>query len=218
MPVLDEQGHMVGIVTHDDALDVAIDEATEDVVRMGGAEPLEAPYFATGLLTLVRKRVIWLTILFFAGLLAGTILRVFEAVLEKEMALIYFLPLIIAAGGNSGSQSATLVIRGLATGDLRLRDWWSIGRRELSSGLLLGLLLGLLGATVSIMWGKGAISPTVFATLVSIVMFGSLLGSLLPLGLARLGIDPAITSSPLVACLVDLLGIVLYVGAAEALL
>lgn len=218
MPVLDDQGRMVGIVTHDDALDVAVEEATEDAQLMGGVEPLEAPYFATGVLTLVRKRAVWLTVLFVAGLGAGSILRGYEHLLEREMALIFFLPLIIAAGGNSGSQSATLVIRGLATGEMTLRDWWRVGKRELASGLLLGLLLGALGVVVSNLWGKGAVASTVLLTLVAIVTVGSLLGSLLPLGLARLGIDPAITSSPLVAGLVDILGILIYVLVAGVLL
>ncbi len=218
IPVLDDQGRMVGIVTHDDALDVAVEEATEDAQRMGGVEPLEGPYFATALLTLVRKRAVWLTVLFVAGLGAGSILRGYEEILEREMALIFFLPLIIAAGGNSGSQSATLVIRGLATGEMDLDDWWRIGKRELLSGALLGCLLGTLGIVVSHLWGKGAVSSTVFATLVAIVTVGSLLGALMPLGLARLGIDPAITSSPLVAGLVDILGILIYVLIAGVLL
>lgn len=214
IPVLDERGIMVGIVTHDDVLDVAIEEADEDAHHMGGLQPLDDSYFATALFTLIRKRAVWLMVLFVAGLGAGAILRSFEETLQHTVALIFFLPLIIAAGGNSGAQSATLVIRGLAVGDMRTADWWRICKREFASGLALGALLGLLGIVVSVLlnideWQK--IALTVALTLVSIVTIGSLLGSLLPIGLARVGIDPAITSSPLVAALVDMLGILVYV-------
>ncbi len=218
MPVLDDQGRMVGIVTHDDALDVAVEEADEDAQRMGGVEPLEAPYLSTALLTLVRKRALWLTLLLLAELIGGTVLRSYEATLERSLALIFFLPLIIASGGNSGSQSATLVIRGLAVGELGLRDWWLIARREIGAGLLLGVLLGALGVGIAHVWGQPAIASTVFITLVLVVLGGSLLGSLLPLTLARVGIDPAITSSPLVASLVDVFGVLTYVLVAGALL
>ena len=218
IPVVDGDGKMVGIVTHDDALDVALEEADEDAQKMGGVEPLEAPYFETAIVTLIRKRATWLTVLLFAGLMAGTILRGFEVILERAMALIFFLPLIIASGGNSGSQSATLVIRGLAVGEMRLSDWWRIAQRELVSGLALGVLLGLFGVGIAVVWGQPAVSHTVFLTLVAIVTVGSLLGSLLPLGLMRVGVDPAITSSPLVAGLVDILGVLIYVLVALAIL
>lgn len=218
MPIVDPQGQMLGIVTHDDVLDVAVEEATEDAQMMGGLEPLEDSYLATGLLTLVRKRATWLTVLFVAGLAAGSVLRHFEHTLERTVALIFFLPLIIASGGNSGSQSATLVTRGLATGDVDLADWWVIVRRELASGMMLGGLLGLLGFIVSAVWGIQdweKVAITVWITLIGIVTCGSLLGSLLPIGLKRIGLDPAITSAPLVAGLVDIIGIWIYVQVAN---
>ncbi|MCA8924659.1 MAG: magnesium transporter [Planctomycetes bacterium] len=219
MPVIDARGRMLGIVTHDDALDVAIEEANEDAQLMGGLEPLDDPYLATALMTMIRKRAVWLSVLFVAGLFAGTILREFEATLQRAVALIFFLPLIIASGGNSGSQSATLVIRGLAVGEVKVTDAWRIARREMASGLILGTLLGSYGIGVSILWGLDdwqRIALTVSVTLIAIVTVGSLLGSLLPLLLQRIGIDPAITSAPLVACLVDIAGILIYVLVAGA--
>jgi magnesium transporter len=221
MPIVDPQGEMLGIVTHDDVLDVAVEEATEDAQMMGGVQPLEDTYLATRLLTLVRKRATWLTVLFVAGLAAGSVLRHFEHTLERTVALIFFLPLIIASGGNSGSQSATLVTRGLATGDVRLHDWAVIVRRELASGLMLGSLLGVLGFVVSALWGIPDwkhVAITVWITLVAIVTCGSLLGSLMPIGLKRIGLDPAITSAPLVAGLVDIIGIWIYVQVADAVM
>lgn len=218
MPVVDGQGKMVGIVTHDDALDVAMEEQTEDLQKMAGVEPLQAPYFATSVGTLIRKRATWLMVLFGAGLIAGTVLKGFDEILERNKALIFFLPLIIAAGGNSGSQSATLVIRGLAVGEMKSSDWWLIARRELVSGLALGGLLGVLGLMTAWVWNVQLVGPTVCLTLVAIVTAGSLLGSLLPIGLQNAGIDPAITSSPMVAALVDILGILFYVTIAGILL
>lgn len=211
--VLDADGRMVGIVTHDDVLDVAMEEADEDAQRMGGVQPLSNSYLATKVTTLVRKRAVWLIFLFLAGLGAGGILKGSEETLQHTVALIFFLPLIIASGGNSGSQSATLVIRGLAVGDIKLGDWLRIAGRELFSGLALGGLLGTLAVIVAMAileeWTR--VAATVWLTLVTIVTVGSLLGSLLPLGLAKVGIDPAITSAPLVAALVDIVGILVYV-------
>ena len=221
IPVVDSGGRMLGIVTVDDALDVAEEEATEDAHMMGAVVPLEDPYLDTSLLTLVRKRATWLAILFMAGLGAGSILSGFHHTLERAVALLLFVPLVIGAGGNSGAQSATLVTRGLATGEFRPGDWFRILRRELASGLLLGSLLGILGVVVSWLHGSERwvyVAATVWITLVGIVTAGSLLGSLLPLVLKRMGIDPAITSAPLVACLVDIVGILLYVSAASLLI
>ncbi|MGE0711031.1 MAG: magnesium transporter [Planctomycetota bacterium] len=218
MPIVDADGRMVGIVTHDDAFDVVLEEQTEDVQKMAGVEPLEAPYFETALLMLVRKRLIWLTLLLGAGMVAGTLLKGFQATLQKVIALTFFLPLIIAAGGNSGAQSATLVIRGMAVGEMSTQDWPRVARRELVSGLLLGTLLGALGFAMAHLLGQPSVSLTIFLTLIGSVTTGSLLGSLLPMFLARNGIDPAITSSPLVAGLVDIVGIVIYFSIARFVL
>jgi magnesium transporter len=218
MPITNAGGRMVGIVTYDDVMDVVLEEQTEDVHKMAAVQPLEMPYFDVGLLTLVRKRALWLTVLLGAGLVAGGILKGFHGVLEQVIALTFFLPLIIAAGGNSGAQSATLVIRGMAVGEMTPRDWRRIARRELLSGLLLGVLLGTLGIGMAWILGQPNVGLTVFFTLIGIVTMGALLGSLLPILLARLGVDPAITSAPLVAGLVDILGILLYFLVAKLLL
>lgn len=221
IPVVDSGGRMLGIVTVDDALDVAEEEATEDAHMMGAVAPLEDPYMETKLLTLVRKRATWLTVLFVAGLGAGTVLSHFQSDLNRSAALLFFVPLLIAAGGNSGGQSATLVTRSLAMGEVSSSDWWVVVRRELASGLLLGSLLGLYGFVTS--WVRHherwwQVGLTVWLTLVGIVTAGSLLGSVLPLLMKRLGIDPAITSAPLVCCLLDIIGILIYVTTASFLI
>lgn len=223
VPVVDQAGKMLGIVTHDDALDVAIEEANEDAQLMGGVKPLATTYFETDFVSIVRARALWLTVLFFVELVGGSILRSSEDVLKgSALALMFFLPLITASGGNSGSQSATLVIRGLAVGDIKISDWWRILRRELACGLTLGCLLGLYAIVVAAVWGIGEqwarIAGTVLVTLVCVVTGGSLLGSLMPLAMARVGVDPAITSSPLVTCTVDVLGIVILMSVAWAIL
>ena len=217
-PIVDAAGRMVGIVTHDDAFDVVQEEQTEDVQKMAAVEPLEQPYSDTPVLTLVRKRAVWLMVLLGAGLVAGGVLEFFHEELAAYIALTSFLPLIIAAGGNTGGQSATLVIRAMAVGDVASADWLRIAIRELVSGLLLGLLLGILGYGTAHVLGQGAVATTVGLTLVGIVTMGSLLGSLLPLLLAKLKVDPAITSAPLIAGLIDILGIVLYFVIAKAIL
>lgn len=218
IPITDADGRMVGIVTHDDAFDVVQEEQTEDVQKMAAVEPLAAPYSDTPVLTLVRKRAVWLMVLLGAGLVAGGVLEFFHEELRAYIALTSFLPLIIAAGGNTGGQSATLVIRAMAVGDVKTGDWARIAGRELLSGLLLGLLLGILGYGTAHILGQKVVGLTVGLTLVGIVTLGSLLGSLLPLLLARLKVDPAITSAPLIAGLIDILGIVLYFVVAMALL
>jgi magnesium transporter len=222
VPVVDAQGKMLGIVTHDDALDVALEEATEDAHLMGGVRPLGGTYFETSFTQIVRARAIWLSVLFFVELIGGTLLRHSEGQLTKALALMFFLPLITASGGNSGSQSATLVIRGLAVGDIKLEDWGRILRRELACGLTLGFLLGVYAIGIAFVWDVGhnwkLIALTVWLTLVSVVTGGSLLGSLMPLAMAKAGFDPAITSSPLVTCTVDVVGIGLLMSVAWAVL
>ncbi|MBL4846375.1 MAG: magnesium transporter [Planctomycetes bacterium] len=218
IPITDDAGRMIGIVTHDDAFDVVLEEQTEDVQKMAAVEPLEAAYSDTPVITLVRKRAVWLIVLLGAGLVAGGVLEFFHDELMAYIALTSFLPLIIAAGGNTGGQSATLVIRGMAVGDVKIEDWPRIAGREALSGLLLGLMLGILGYGMAHVMGQGAVGTTVGLTLVGIVTMGSLLGSLLPLLLARLKIDPAITSAPLIAGLIDILGIILYFLIAKTIL
>lgn len=218
VPVVDAQGKLLGIVTHDDALDVATQEATEDAQKMGGMAPLAASYFDTSFPRLIRARAVWLSVLFFTELIGGMVLKGQEEVLHRVLPLVFFLPLITASGGNSGAQAATLVTRGLAVGDIRTDDVWRILRRELAAGATLGTLLGVYAIIVAWVWGIesfGGVATTVWVTLLCVVTAGSLLGSLMPVFMARIGIDPAVTSSPLVTCLVDVLGIVILTTVAS---
>ena len=217
IPVVDDEHHMVGIVTHDDVIDVVREEATEDAHRIAAVDPLDEGYLETKLATLTWKRGVWLTVLFFGAMLTALALREYEYVytIEKFKWLVLFIPLIISTGGNIGNQSATLIITALATGDITLRDWWRVIRRELIMGLLLGGFLGAIGyfcalAAVATPWDAIVIP----VTLLLIILSGTLLGSLLPLMFRRLGLDPAMMSNPFVAGLIDLLGIIIYMKVA----
>jgi magnesium transporter len=227
LPVVDSQGVLVGIVTVDDILDVATEEATEDIQKIGGVEALEDPYLETGFFRLVRKRVVWLCVLFLGQLLTTVAIGHFEAELQAALVLALFIPLIISSGGNSGSQASTLIIRALALGEIGLRDWWRIMRREVLMGFCLGCILGMIGflrVVIAAQFG-GTYGPhyllvaaTVSLSLVAIVMWGTVSGSMLPLVLRRLGLDPAVSSAPFVATLVDVTGLVIYFSVAVALL
>lgn len=219
LPVLDERGSLKGIVTIDDVLDVAEEEATREIQKFGGLEALDEPYVSTPLLSMVRKRGTWLVILFLGELLTASAMGYFEVEIEKFPVLALFLPLIISSGGNSGSQAATLIIRAMALGELNLRDVGMVFGRELLSGLLLGALLGAIGMMRITLWSQvfgtyGLHWPlyalTVGLALVGVVMWGSLCGALLPFLLKRLGLDPATSSAPFVATLVDVTGIIIY--------
>jgi magnesium transporter len=227
LPVTDTAGVLVGIVTLDDVLQVAEDEATEDIHMIGGQSALDEPYIETPVWTLIRKRGGWLLLLFLGELLTATAMGRFEDEIAQAVVLALFVPLIVSSGGNSGSQAATLVIRALALGDLRTRDWWRVMRRELVSGVFLGALLGgvgflriLLGARVLGQYGEHwvLIGITVCVTLMGVVLLGTLAGSMLPLLLQRAGLDPAVSSAPFVATLVDVAGIALYFEVAMLLL
>ncbi len=219
IPVVDDQRHLVGIITHDDIIDVVRREATEDVQRMAGVEPLPDSYMRTSLLTLTWKRGIWLTILFFAALLAALALQYYHHELTKYDWLVWFLPLIISSGGNSGSQSSTLIISALATRDVETGNAWYILKREFFTGLLLGALLGLIGFCSAVV-----LAPSIYAaavipiTILCVVVCGTSLGSMLPLILKNAGLDPALMSSPLIAGISDILGIVIYLNVALLLL
>jgi magnesium transporter len=215
IPVIDHEHHLVGIVTHDDVIDVVRDEATEDAQRIAGVEPLRMGYLETRLATLTWKRGLWLTILFLGA--TGTILtlRTYENITAELKWLVLFLPLIISSGGNSGSQSATLIITALSTGDISLADWWRVVRRELLMGLFLGGFLGLIGSTLALVsspepWAV-AIVPL---TLILVVTCGTLVGSILPLVFSRIGLDPALMSNPFVSCICDVLGTIIYLEVA----
>lgn len=219
LPVVDAQGVLLGIVTLDDVLDVVEEEATEDFQKAGGVEALDEPYMATPFWVLIRKRAGWLTILFVSQMLTATAMDRFAEEIARALVLAVFVPLIISSGGNSGSQAATLVIRALAVRDVALSDWWRVVRREAMAGLALGVFLGTIGAMRIGVWEAvwGAYGPhwpwlaiTIFLSLVGVVLWGTLAGSALPLILKRFGLDPATSSAPFVATLVDVTGIVLY--------
>ena len=220
LPVVDADGRMKGIVTVDDIVDVVEEEATEDAHKFGGLQALDQPYLRTGFFELMRKRAPWLIILFLGGILTATALSRFADVLDSLSFLALFVPLIIASGGNSGSQASTLVIRAMAMDELRLRDWWRVARREIATGLALGTLLGAIGFTLAFLFPGDAanhgtntvalLGLAIAASLLGVVLFGTLAGSMLPFVLRRVGLDPASASAPLVATLVDVTGLVIY--------
>jgi magnesium transporter len=225
LPVVDSNGVLVGIVTIDDMLDVAEAEATEDIQKMGGMEALDEPYMRISLLRMVRKRAGWLIILFLGEMLTATAMANYQQELAKALVLALFLPLIISSGGNSGSQASTLMIRAMALGEVTLRDWWRVMRREVQAGLLLGLILGVIGIIRVSSWAIASqryfhhqpygehwplVALTVGIALVGVVLWGTLSGSMLPFVLRRLGADPATSSAPFVATLVDVTGLVIY--------
>ena len=227
LPVVDSNGYLIGIVTVDDMLDVAEEEETEDIQKFGGIEALEEPYIELPLLQLVKKRAVWLVVLFLGEMLTASAMTFFEGELAKAIVLATFIPLIISSGGNSGSQAATLIIRSLSLGEITVRDWWSVMRREILSGLMLGGILGCIGVFRVIFWAIILdhyttvwllISITVGMSLVGIVLWGTIAGSMLPLLLKHLGIDPATSSAPFVATLVDVTGIIIYFSVASLML
>lgn len=219
LPVVDNAGVMVGIVTVDDVLDVVEEEATEDIQKFGGQEALDEPYIDTPIFQLVKKRATWLVVLFLGEMMTATAMQYFEEELARAIVLASFVPLIISSGGNSGSQAATLIIRAMALGEFHLKDWWMVMRRELFSGVVLGLILGTIGFCRIAIWHTlfdyypqhwALLGLTVGLSLVCIVLFGTIVGSMLPFILKRLGLDPATSSAPFVATLVDVTGLVIY--------
>ena len=227
LPVTDSHGVLIGIVTVDDVLDVAEVEATEDIQKIGGSEALDAPYINTPLWLLVRKRARWLVVLFLGEMLTATAMGYFEHEIARAVVLALFVPLIISSGGNSGSQAATLVIRAMAIGEVRLRDVWAVMHREFFSGLALGSILGGIGLARVIVWQQlfgiygehwFLIALTVGFALMGVVLWGTLSGSMLPFIMKKLGVDPATSSAPFVATVVDVTGLVLYFSIASLLL
>jgi magnesium transporter len=224
LPVIDSAGVLVGIVTVDDMFDVAEEEATEDIQKLGGMEALDEPYMTIPLLRMVKKRATWLIILFLGEMLTATAMQGYNGEIEKAAILAMFLPLIISSGGNSGSQATTLVIRAMALGELRLGDWFRVVRKELLSGLSLGLVLGTIGFFRITLWQylhifnygqyHWLIALTVGIALVGVVLWGTLGGAMLPFLLRRCGLDPATSSAPFVATLVDVTGLVIYFNVA----
>ncbi|GIW42001.1 MAG: hypothetical protein KatS3mg076_2578 [Candidatus Binatia bacterium] len=218
---------MKGVVTIDDIVDVLQEEATEDIHKIGGVEALDAPYWQTGFLAMVRKRGLWLSGLFLGEMFTATAMAYFEEEIARAVVLALFVPLIISSGGNSGSQASTLVIRAMALGEVRMRDWFRVMLRESASGLVLGAVLASIGILRITVWqwafgiyGNhwGHVALTVGASLVGVVTWGTLVGSMLPFLLRRLGFDPASASAPLVATIVDVTGLVIYFGTAGVIL
>lgn len=227
IPVVDANKRMKGIVTVDDIVQVVQEEATEDIQKVGGMEALDAPYLEVGFLAMLKKRAGWLLVLFLGEMLTATAMSYFEAEINRAVVLALFVPLIISSGGNSGSQATTLIIRSLALSEVKLRDWWRVARREVLAGLSLGAILGTVGILRIMLWqalfhsyGEHAflIALTVGISLLGVVMWGTLSGSMLPFVLRRLGFDPASASAPFVATLVDVSGLVIYFTAASLLL
>jgi magnesium transporter len=227
IPVVDSEGRMKGVVTVDDIVDVVHEEATEDIQKIGGMEALDEPYLDISLFRMIRKRAGWLAALFMSETLTATAMGYFEHEISRAVVLALFIPLIISSGGNSGSQASTLVIRAMALGEVRLRDWWRIMRREVAAGLALGSILGMIGLMRILLWPTRAtlygehyvlIALTVAVSLVGVVLWGTISGSMLPLLLRRLGFDPASASAPFVATLVDVTGLVIYFSVASMIL
>lgn len=228
LPVVDAEGVLVGIVTVDDIIDVAEEETTEDMQKMAGMDALDDYYSQTTVFGMVKKRVRWLVLLFVGQMLTVTAMSAYESIIASAVLLSLFIPMIISSGGNSGSQAATLIIRALATDDLRSDDWKKVLRRELLSGLLLGLFIGILGVVMTGFWGymQGEsidmilllTAFTIGLSLLGVIIFGNLSGAMLPFILTKLKLDPAVTSAPFVATLVDVTGIIIYFSIAALLL
>ncbi|MEP2447229.1 MAG: magnesium transporter [Balneola sp.] len=228
LPVVDTDGILVGIVTVDDVIDVAEEEATEDMQKMAGMDALDDYYSQTTVGKLVKKRITWLIVLFVGQILTALTMSGYEEVLQKIVLLSYFVPLLIASGGNSGSQAATLIIRALATDDIKSDGWKMVLKKEGSSGLMLGFILGVLGFATLIAWGLIDGDPmnmelvlkasVVASSLLLIVLFGNVIGAMLPFILSKVGLDPAVSSAPFVATIVDVSGIIIYFSIAVFLL
>jgi magnesium transporter len=227
MPVVDAGGRMKGLVTVDDIVDVVQEEATEDIQKFGGMEALDAPYLQIAFTRMVKKRAGWLAALFLGEMLTATALAYFQDEIARAVVLVLFMPLVMSSGGNSGSQASTLVIRAMALGEVKLRDWWRVVRREIGAGLVLGGVLGAVGFLRIVVWQAFKptygehyllVASTVMISLVGVVTVGTVAGSFLPFLLRRMGFDPASASAPFVATLVDVTGLAIYFSVAAALL
>jgi magnesium transporter len=227
IPVVDSEGRIKGIVTADDIVDVVQEEATEDIQKLGGVAALEAPYLDIGVPGMVRKRAGWLSALFIGEMLTATAMGYFEREISRAVVLALFIPLIISSGGNSGSQATSLIIRAMALGEVRLRDWWRVAYREILVGLGLGTILGSIGLLRILVWPARAtlygvyyqwVALAVACSLIGVVLWGTIAGSMLPFLLRRLGFDPASASAPFVATLVDVTGLVIYFTTASLIL
>lgn len=219
LPVIGPDKRLLGVITVDDVMDVLTQEQTEDVQRLAAVAPMEEGYFQTGFWTFFQKRAPWLAALLISEFLTGTALRHYDELIEAVSKLSYYVPMLISAGGNTGSQSSSLIIRGLAVGDVKPGDWKRVIVREVGQGLVLGLLLAAIGSLRVLLWGDGIhLMLTIGCTLLGIVLVGCIVGSVLPLLLRRVGLDPATSSTPFVATLIDLFGILVYMNVAKIFL
>lgn len=227
MPVIDHEGTLLGIVTIDDILRLSNEEATEDIQKIGGLEALDEPYMLTPFLRLMKKRAGWLMLLFLGEMLTASVLSYYESEIARAVVLALFLPLIISSGGNAGSQASTLIIRAMALGEVRLKDWWKVIKRELASGLFLGIILGIIGFARIAIWSQFTtiygqhwflVAATIFFSLIGVVLWGTLSGAIFPIILRSFKVDPATSSAPFVATIVDVTGLVIYFAIAIALL
>lgn len=227
IPVIDDKGHIKGVVTYDDLAHVIQDEATEDIHKLGGMEALDLPYWKTSFFTLIKKRAGWLIVLFIGEMFTATAMAHYEESIERAVVLALFIPLIISSGGNSGSQASTLIIRAMALREIKLKHWFKVLIRELGSGLALGVILGSIGLIRILAWPNketvygphyALVALTVAISLVGVVLWGATAGSMLPFILKKLKLDPASASAPFVATLVDVSGIVIYFTVATAIL
>ena len=227
LPVTDSRGILLGIVTVDDVLDVAEEETTEDIQKIGGSEALDEPYLTISFRKLVQKRARWLVVIFLGEMLTASVTGFFEGELHKVTMLVTFMPLILSTGGNSGSQAATLIIRAMSVGEFGLRDWFRIMKREILAGLALGLIFGILGLLRVTVWHVLfnlygihwlLIMVTIGISLIGVVLWGTLIGSMMPFVMRSLGADPAVSSNPFVATLVDVTGLIIYFSVATILL
>ncbi|MBL0355791.1 MAG: magnesium transporter [Chitinophagaceae bacterium] len=228
LPVVSKSNKLLGIVTIDDVLWVANEEFSEDIQKIGGTQALDEPYLDIPLFKLFKKRVGWLVVLFIGELFTATVMQKFEGEIQKAIVLALFVPLIISSGGNTGSQASTLIIQAMAVGEITIANWWRVMRREIIQGLMLGTVLGIIGFARVVIWSK--ILPNVYGihslqiaftvgfSLIGVVLWGTLTGSMLPLVLKRLGADPAVSSAPFVATLVDVTGLIIYFSVAYAFL
>jgi magnesium transporter len=228
LPVLNDNNVLIGVVTVDDVLDIAEQRDTKEIQKFGGVEALDYPYVKTPFFSLIKKRAGWLVVLFIGEMLTATAMGYFDAEISKAVVLALFIPLIISSGGNSGSQAATLIIRAMAVKELGIKDWWYVMRREILSGFTLGTILGTIGFFRIVLWQNLhwfnysdnylLVASTVALSLVGIVLWGTLSGSMIPIVLKRVGIDPAASSAPFVATLVDVTGLIIYFSIAAILL